>query len=55
MLKIHDDMKSNTNELIKQTHVCPEKQIQILEKEINAKDGMNLILQRVFVKVIRPV
>ena len=32
MLKIHEDMISATNELIKQTHVRYEKQIQRLEK-----------------------
>lgn len=44
MLKVHDDLVSATNKLIKQTHIFYEKQIQALEKEIRGKDGMNLIM-----------
>lgn len=53
MLKVHDDMISATNELIKQTHVCHEKKIQRMEKEINKKDEMNLIMQQVLIKLLR--
>lgn len=52
MFKIHDDMITTTNELIKQTHVCQEKKIQILEKEILHKDVMNMVMQEVLIKVI---
>lgn len=41
MLKIHDDMISATNELIKQTHVRQEKQIQRLEKEIKGRTQLD--------------
>lgn len=53
MLKVHDDLVSATNKLIKQTHIFYEKQIQALEKEIRGKDGMNLIMQQTFIKAIR--
>lgn len=53
MLKVHDDLVTATNELIKQTHVCHEKQTQRLEKEIRVKDNMNLIMQQVLINVIR--
>ena len=45
MLKVHDDLVAATKDLIKQTHVRHEKQIQRLEKEIRKKDEMNLIMQ----------
>ena len=32
MLKVHDDMLTASNELIKQTHIRHEKEIQSLEK-----------------------
>ena len=53
MLKVHDDLVSVTNDLIKQTHVHHEKQIQRLEKEIRKKDEMNLIIQQVLIKLLR--
>lgn len=53
MLKTHDDMINSTNELINQTHVRYEKQIQQLEKEIQKKDAMNMIMQEVLIKLIR--
>ena len=52
MLKIHDDVISSINKIIKQTHVHHEKQIQRLEKEIKQKDGFSLIIQEVIIKVI---
>ena len=45
MLKVHDDLVAATNNLINQTHVRHEKQIQRMEKEIKKKDEMNMILQ----------
>ena len=53
MLKVHDDLMSATNDLIKQTHVCHEKQSQQLEKEIKQKGEMNLIIQKVLIKLLR--
>ena len=53
MLKIHDDMISATNKLIKQTHIRHEKQIQRLEKEIRKKDEMNMIMQHILIKLFR--
>lgn len=53
MLKVHGDMIDATNELIKQTQVHHEKQIQRLEKEIRKKDEMNLIMQEVLIKLLR--
>ena len=53
MLKIHDDMLNASNELIKQTRIHHEKQIQRLEKEIRKKDEMNLIMQQVLIKILR--
>ena len=53
MLKIHDDMLNASNELIKQTRIHHEKQIQHLEKEIRKKDEMNLIMQQVLIKILR--
>ncbi|CAI9299913.1 unnamed protein product [Lactuca saligna] len=50
MLRIHDDMISATNELIKQSHVRHDKQI---EKEFKQKDGFNMIMHEVLIKVIR--
>lgn len=35
MLKIHEDIIYATNEPIKQTHVCHEKQIQRLQKKLS--------------------
>lgn len=55
MLKIQGDMNSATSELIKQTHVHLEKQIQRLEKEIRKKDEMNMIMQNVLIKLIRDI
>lgn len=52
MLKIHDDRISTTNKLIKNTRVRHDKQIQRLEKEIKQKEGFNMILQEVLIKVI---
>lgn len=45
-------MISATNEMIKQTHVQHEKQIQRLEKEIKKKDEMNLIMHHVLLKIL---
>ena len=45
-------MINATNELIKQTHVHHEKQIQRLEDEIRKKDKMNLIIQHVLIKLL---
>lgn len=53
MLKVHDNVVAATNELIKPTHVYHEKPIQHLEKEIWAKDNMNMIMQQVVIKLIR--
>ena len=53
MLKVHDDLVSATNELIKQTHVRHEKQIRWLEKGDSEKDELNLIMQKVLIKLIR--
>ena len=53
MLKVHDDLVAATNDLIKKTHVGHEKQIQRLGKEIRKKDGMNLIMQQVLLKLIK--
>lgn len=53
MLNVHNDLVDATNELIKQTHVHHEKQIQRLEKEIRKKDEMNLIIQQVLIKLHR--
>ena len=53
MFKVHDYLVAATNDLIKQTHVRHEKQIQRLEKEIKKKDEMNLIIQQVLIKPIR--
>lgn len=55
MLKIHDDIISATNELIKQTHVHYENQIQHLEKEIKQKNGFHMIMHQVLIKSIRSV
>ncbi|CAI9298899.1 unnamed protein product [Lactuca saligna] len=52
MLKIHDNMINATNELLKQTHMCHEKKIQWLEKEIKKKDELNLIMQQVLIKLL---
>ena len=52
MLKVHDDLVFVTNDLIKQTNVRHEKQIQRLEKDIKNKDQMNLIIQQVFFKLL---
>lgn len=52
MLKIHDDVISATNDLIKKTDVHHEKQIQWLEKEIHQKDAMNMVMQEVPIKLI---
>ncbi|CAI9282188.1 unnamed protein product [Lactuca saligna] len=41
-----------TNEIISQTHVRHENQIQILEKEVQDKDDINLIMQQVLIKVL---
>ena len=53
MLKIHDDMIKVTNELIQQTHVRHEKQIQRLKKDIKKKDKINLIMQHVIMELLR--
>lgn len=50
MLKVHDDMLSATDNLIKRTHVQHEKHIQRLEKEIFHKDTMNMVMQDVLIK-----
>lgn len=42
-----------TNELIKQNYVRHEKQIQRMEKEIKKKDGTNLIMQQVLIKLLK--
>lgn len=52
ILKVHDDLVSATKELIKQTLVPHEKQIQHPKKEIFAKEGMNIIMQQVLIQVI---
>lgn len=53
MHKIYEDMISATNELIIQTHVRHEKQIQRLEKEIRKKHEMNMIMQQALIELIR--
>ena len=53
MLKVHDDMFSATNTLIKQTHVRHEKQIQRLENEIDHKEAMKTVMQEILIMVIR--
>lgn len=53
MLIVHDDLVSATNSLIKQTHVHHEKQIQRLEKEIQKKDELSLIMQQVLIKLLK--
>lgn len=53
MLKVHHDMIGSTNELIKQTNVRHEKQMKRLEKEIQKKDEMNLIMQNVLIMLLR--
>ena len=53
MLKVHGELVSATNELIKQNHGCHKKQIQRLEKEINKKDEMKLIIQQFLIKQLR--
>ena len=52
MLNVHDDLVAAINDLIKQTHMRHEKQIQRLEKEIRKKDEMNLIIQQVLIKLL---
>lgn len=52
MLKIHDDMIFATNEMINETHVRHEKQIQWLKKETLHKDTMNMVMQEVLNKFI---
>lgn len=53
MLKVHDDRLNASYELIKQTYIHHEKQIQRLEKEIQKKDEMNLIMQQVLIKLLK--
>ena len=52
MLKVHEDLVAATNDLIKQTYICHEKQIQRLEKEIKQKDEMNMIILQVLIELL---
>lgn len=53
ILKIHDNMISATNELIKTIHVHHENQIQRLKKEILHADAMDMVMQEVLMKVVQ--